>query len=333
VLVGGQKLEVIDTETGDCVAVLVEGDDLGWIAVAFTPDSRWLVTGDPEGVARLWDTRTWNRVAQYRIPVPDPDRGAPPSLPTPDGRWILTSNGDGTSRLWPADPLAEAERLKPRELAPDERERLQIGTEEDRAAARRAWRERWLGVLNRKDPLVREAYRTAWELHEELGTWWEAAERMESDATLDPELGRLALWQARRRCELPSHLKRLAWTVAKSPGRERPEYAKALHRAELAHRLAPHDPETLQALGVAQYRIGDLEAAVETLVRSNEQNEGEHPVDVAFLAMAHHRLGQAETARGHLDRLRGLMGDPDCAGDSEWQAFLREAEELVRAGD
>ena len=68
--------------------------------------------------------------------------------------------------------------------------------------------------------------------------------------------------------------------------------------------------------------------ALSTLTRSNEFNGNSEPADLAFLAMALHRLGQTATSRATLNHLREVMKDPKAAG-AENQAFLREAERLI----
>jgi hypothetical protein len=55
------------------------------------------------------------------------------------------------------------------------------------------------------------------------------------------------------------------------------------------------------------------------------------PADMAFLAMAQHRLGKGEAARQTLARLRQTAEDPRWARDPESQTFLQEAEKLLQA--
>jgi Flp pilus assembly protein TadD len=57
----------------------------------------------------------------------------------------------------------------------------------------------------------------------------------------------------------------------------------------------------LNTLGVAQYRVGQYQTALDTLLRADKMNQG-IPEDVAFLAMAHHRLGHKEQAQAALKR-------------------------------
>ena len=79
---------------------------------------------------------------------------------------------------------------------------------------------------------------------------------------------------------------------------------------------------------MAQYRSGLVAEALATLTRSNALNKENEPADLAFLALAQHRLGQSEKARDTLARLREVMKDPQRAGNPEAQAFLREAETI-----
>ena len=53
------------------------------------------------------------------------------------------------------------------------------------------------------------------------------------------------------------------------------------------------------------------------------------PAALAFLAMAHHRLGQQEQARAVLARLRALLDQPQRAKDAEVLDLMLEAEALI----
>jgi hypothetical protein len=88
------------------------------------------------------------------------------------------------------------------------------------------------------------------------------------------------------------------------------------------------DPLLTLPLGVALYRCGCYREAQDTLTKSAEMNHGA-AADLAFLAMTQHRLGRKEAAHATLTRLReGISAAPP---NSESQAFLREAEELLGA--
>ncbi len=54
------------------------------------------------------------------------------------------------------------------------------------------------------------------------------------------------------------------------------------------------------------------------------------PEDLAFLAMAQHRLGRSDMARQTLARLRQAAKNPRWANNADTQAFLQEAEKLLQ---
>ncbi len=125
-------------------------------------------------------------------------------------------------------------------------------------------------------------------------------------------------------------LNQMSWEVVRQPGREAEQYLRALRWAEAASRVAPDSGMVLNTLGVAQYRTGRYARAVGTLERAADLNKGT-PADLAFLAMAHHRLGQLEPARTRLAVLRETLRQPRWEKDEEARSFLREAEDLMRA--
>ena len=55
------------------------------------------------------------------------------------------------------------------------------------------------------------------------------------------------------------------------------------------------------------------------------------PSNLAFLAMAHHRLGEADAARARLADLRTLVASAEWATNADVHAFLREAEATLAA--
>ena len=95
----------------------------------------------------------------------------------------------------------------------------------------------------------------------------------------------------------------------------------ALEQAEAACQHEPDKGALLNTLGVAQYRAEQYREAVATLTLSARLNsEGVYvlqPADLAFLALAHHRLGEPDQARTVLGRLRAMMKKPEHASTSE----------------
>ncbi len=149
--------------------------------------------------------------------------------------------------------------------------------------------------------------------------------------------------------QYPEALNNASWFVVRPPHADAAAYRHALLQAQEACRLNPGNGNSLNTLGVAQYRVGLYAEALDTLNKSNQLNtdfyHGPIPHDLAFLAMAHHRLGQKDEARAALDRLEEVMKNPrwveprpgasrkQALTPPEWRleakAFLREAEDLI----
>ena len=119
------------------------------------------------------------------------------------------------------------------------------------------------------------------------------------------------------------------------PDRDIDDYRAALEKVERAKELTSDDPgpeylatqgNILWHLGVAQYRVGSYEDALETLRRCGKRSIGylDRSV-VAFTAMALHQLGRQEEAKAALEHLRDLCK----AKPTHLHSFLSEAERLI----
>jgi WD40 repeat protein len=84
------------------------GHSLPVIAVAFSPDGRWALTGSGDKTARLWEVTTGKEIRRLE------GHSAPVYSVafSPDGRWALTGSGDTTARLWEVATGKEIRRLE-----------------------------------------------------------------------------------------------------------------------------------------------------------------------------------------------------------------------------
>jgi WD40 repeat protein len=108
-------------------------------------------------------------------------------------------------------------------------------------------------------------------------------------------------------------------------------YVLALDWAQTACRLAPDDGPCLTTLGGAQYRVGRDADAVATLARAvplDLGDDAERAAGLAFLAMAHQRLGHKAEATAALAQLHEAMTKPG-AQTEEARALRAEAEALA----
>jgi hypothetical protein len=160
---------------------------------------------------------------------------------------------------------------------------------------------------------------------------------LRTDATLGESIRTEVLSAAASRKQDTLDLNDASWVIVKFPGSSRADYDRALRLIGAACRLEPENGSRLNTLGVALYRVGRDAEARATLTRSDLLNattsQGSIPHDLAFLAMAQHRLGRRAEALTSLARLRDTRKKPRWRGDSEAQSFLREAEALIGALD
>jgi tetratricopeptide (TPR) repeat protein len=133
--------------------------------------------------------------------------------------------------------------------------------------------------------------------------------------------------------EMPAVLNERSRTIARQRGKAATEYPLARRWAEAACRLRPQDGSLLATLGMAQYRVGDYQQAVDILTRAGQLNAdspaGPAPADLAFLAMALYRLDKRREAEATLQRLREVVHSPQWVKQEEALGFLREAEEVA----
>jgi WD40 repeat protein len=155
-------------------------------------------------------------------------------------------------------------------------------------------------------------------------------DRLHTDATLSDAERTFALEVLDRYQEDSARLSQASWAVIQNPAAKQEAYQLALRQAEAACRLSPRNHSYLAGLGVARYRTGQYPEALDTLTRSEQLHRDERgstsPVHLAFLALAHHRLGRGKEARAYLVRLRDLMRGESWARDQAAQAHVREAE-------
>jgi Tol biopolymer transport system component len=160
----------------------------------------------------------------------------------------------------------------------------------------------------------------------------EVVAALRADVRLSRSVRQEALALAETFPENAYALNEASWAVVRKPGADAAAYQRALRHAEAACGLQPKASNYRNTLGVAQYRAGRYRQALDTLQPEplHSKTNGSSPDDLAFLAMAQHRLGKAVDAQATLVRLRKVMQQPEWAGNVEAQGFLREAEGLLK---
>jgi uncharacterized protein HemY len=104
---------------------------------------------------------------------------------------------------------------------------------------------------------------------------------------------------------------------------------RSVELARKAVEQVPEDGSYWDTLGVAFYRAGKWQDAIDALQKSEELLPGEVLSSNAFfLAMAHWQLDQKEEARQWYDRAAEWM-DHNRTQDEELQQFRAEVEDLL----
>jgi uncharacterized protein HemY len=119
-----------------------------------------------------------------------------------------------------------------------------------------------------------------------------------------------------------------AWLLATAADPKSRDPQAAVRLAQKAVAQAPQTGEFWNTLGVAHYRAGDWNAAVEALEKGMALRNGGDGRDWVFLAMARWKQGHTKEAKEWLDRAVGWM-EKNQPTNAVFQRFRAEAEELL----
>jgi len=306
-----------------------------WLIVAFSPDGRLLLTSDLTTL-RLWD-----------VPAPLPD-----DLPRL-AAWVEATTGleldaQGSIRTLDGDAWQERRRRLDQlgGLPPDPAPRLDpilVGAHPqargEALAARGLWEQAEAAYAEaaRARPLNQWVWLALARFHVERGhldravaTVAEAVRLIPDEAQLREQLARVLLgsgdragWQRSTAAVLdrfggttdPWTANSAAWACALGP-EATSDLEAPVRLAEIGVRGVREldKPNYLNTLGAALYRAGRFDEAIRRLEEGIRLRGGASvPLEWAFLAMAHHRLGHRDESRRWLERLREHQPSTDPA--------------------
>jgi WD40 repeat protein/serine/threonine protein kinase/tetratricopeptide (TPR) repeat protein len=323
-------IKVWNANTGDELMTISAGSH-PVRQVTFSPDGKWIVSADNNRTIKVWNPSTGDELATLK----GHNDAVTSALFSRDGKRIISGSRDGMVKVWDWTTGQELmvmsgnASINVGALSPDGQTFAAGGTDGSIVLLQcKTLREDY--ELRR----IKERARVVVDqLHRENGFYHEVINKLNSDATLEGSVRRVALQIAdARRWEDSDKLRKESREITSSPDADAAAYQTALEKVELANRLEPNNPSTLGTLGVAQYRVGAYENALETLrnaqkMRTDSGREDD-PTTVAFIAMTQHRLGQAEDATITMDRLRSLFEQGQYDYDLQARDSLIEAERL-----
>jgi WD40 repeat protein/serine/threonine protein kinase len=319
----GQEIRPLQTYTGTL------------LCLTFSPDGRRLVCAGCDPTLRMWDTATGQEILTLQG-----HSGRVHAVAfSPDGRRLASASADGTAMVWDTTELTPQARIvheaqglvewlfaKP--LSPDE---VTAAVRRDPSITEAVRQEAFAWVEPFWDRQVHaEAARVVAPLFANGRLRSEVRAAVSADLRLNPAVRHEALTIAETFPENAAALNQSSWAVVRNSGASASSYQHALRQAEAACKLEPNHNSHLSTRGVACYRVGRYQEALEALLLSNQVNKSSDASDLAFLTMAHHQLGQQDHAVATLSRLREAMRQPGWAKNAEAQGFLREAEELLK---
>jgi tetratricopeptide (TPR) repeat protein len=120
----------------------------------------------------------------------------------------------------------------------------------------------------------------------------------------------------------------LAWLLATTSDSTLRDPPRAVEVAKQAVQLAPKDTNAWRALGAAQCRVGDYDAAVTSLQAAMQIASGGDSAAGFFLAMAEWQRGSKDQARKRYQQAVNWM-DKNSPNDEELRRFRTEAASLL----
>jgi WD40 repeat protein len=302
------RVKVWNMKTGNEFMTLHAGTH-AILQLAFSPDGEQMVSCDENKTIKVWNLATGDELATLK----GHNSWVTSAIFSRDGKRVISSSRDGTVKVW---DWANGQELM---VIPGSTSIYAGALSSDGRIFAAGGKDgsiilQQCEALSEERELRRIAERARAvvdQLHREHAFYSKVIDKLNSDATFDGSVRRVALQIAdARRWEDADKLIDESWEIASSPDANITYYQTALKKAELSNRLEPNDLFTLSQLGVAQYRVGAYEDALNTLNNVEKMfndigREDNLTADIlAFIAMAHHRLGHAEDAKIILDRLR-----------------------------
>jgi WD40 repeat protein/serine/threonine protein kinase len=285
-------------------------------AVALSSDGTRVASGHEDGAIRLWDVPSGLMRRQFTA-HDGPVRWLAFS---PIGTRLMSAaaGSDRKVRIWHAlPPSVVVAGKRPtawtgEPLLTLELENAVQGLAMSADGTTLATLDTSLHVWNTEPLHSAETRLTADLLREGGMTSTEAISTLRTDSPTNAAQQREALKYVAAHGDNPEELRARAWHIVSGAGRTPDAYARAMTLAESAQQGAPYLPggSVSTTLGATYYRVGRYTEALAWLhdgLRLRPRFATMDSANLAFIAMAHHRLGQIDEAHRELKRLESIL--------------------------
>ncbi|MBL8696204.1 MAG: protein kinase [Planctomycetes bacterium] len=275
-------------------------------SATFNPNGTRIVEFPGDETARIWDGSTGKELVVLRGHRSDVHSAAF----SPDGAQVITTSSDNTARIWHSVPYRE--RFPLVRAIREEVSKAQQGVAQIRSEGTsfEDIRRRMVGESTRESLGLNDVWIRLLAIVDEEQREREA--RLQ-EAAMAQQSALVALWK---------------------PDSSRAAIEVALGQAQRAVELVPEAADNIRAVGMALFRLGDLDAAISELLKAEGLHRAandERPTDWAFLAMTYAKLGRKEDAVAALSRTRELVGLDRFSENMDVAKLLAEAESVVAA--
>jgi eukaryotic-like serine/threonine-protein kinase len=302
--------------------------------MTFEPGGRLLASGGPDGIVRLWDTETGRLVRELEghdgaiTALAGHPSTARTELGTADGRFVSGSD-DGSLRVWSsqldqsllvlrghAGTVVDAcfDPAGRRLASLDANGELRLFETEpqlERYASRRD-----------ADRDTESAIPLLVDLLDGLARQGTSLTDLLSGASPMQMAGRSA---AKFLGSRPAPLHDQAWSIVQESDRSAREYEQALAYARVAVLLLPENPIYQRTFGIALYRNGSIDEAIEVIESSSRQHGGgPRPEELALLGLCAVARAELRDASQYLDQVEALVRLPLWSNDSVCRRFRDE---------
>ena len=237
-------------------------------SVTVSRDGKYIVSGSADKTTRIWDAKTGKLLKSLW----DHIGGVKAVTFSPDGARIVTACED-IVKVWSAETgqelltISQDTNVESLAFSPNG-ETIAACTDDGNI---KLWRTTRLdgGYDTPQKQKAELARRTVNRMYEQYLFYHEVINQLLADKSLTMQIREMALRIAHVRQEDVATLCKEIWRVIRLPDQDAETYRLALRMAEKANQMEPDEWLILHTLGVARYRVGAYQKAVESLSQSN----------------------------------------------------------------